>query len=106
MPLSKEAREDFMYVGELYRILWNLQGTDAFMAYENLFPSEDFEPKAHYEILNDRKNRKLMVALYQGDRTSIEELAHETRLSTDDISARIEFFRANGMRQIRIRNAA
>ncbi len=104
--VRQKLEEEGKYIGGWYRILFNLQGTDEFKAYGDLFPSKDFDPKAHYEILNDRRNRELMVVLYQGDNPSIELLAQRTGLSTDDISTRIEFFRANGMRQIRIRNAA
>lgn len=106
MALSKEAKEDLEYVSKFYQLVYNLQGTDDFEAYFRLFPNTQINPQADYEILNDRKNRKLMVALYQSDNPSIEALAQRTGLKGDDISARIEFFRANGMRQIRIRNAA
>ncbi len=106
MALSREAREDLEYVGKYYRLVYNLQGTVEFEAYFKLFPDTQINPKADYEILKDRKNRRLMVVLYQSDNLSIEALAQRTGLKVDDISARIELFRANGMRQIRIRNAA
>ncbi len=106
MALSREAKEDLEYVGKFYQLVYNLQGTDEFEAYFRLFPNTQINPKADYKILKDRKNRKLMVVLYQGDSISIEDLARATGLKVDDISARIELFRANGMRQVRIRNAA
>ncbi len=106
MVLIRKKEKNAGYGGRWYKTLFSLQGTEVFEAYEDLFPSPDFEPKAHYGILNDERNRELMVALYQNDSPTIEALAQITGLKVDDISARIELFRANGMRQIRIRNAA
>ncbi len=105
------------YGERLYREIVRLDGTDYLIAYDELFPGEiiadpDKNPEGyrllegHYRILSDRLNRELMLALHRSRDPTIEELAQRTGLKVDDISARIELFRANGMRQVRIRNAA
>ncbi len=105
------------YGEKLYREIVSLNGTDYLLAYDELFPGDiiadpDKNPDGYkllegrYRILSDRKSRELMVALYQGTNPSIEQLAEATGLKPDDITARIELFRANGMKNIRIRNAA
>lgn len=93
------------YVGKWYKVLYNLQGTEVLEAYENLFPGQDFDPKAHYEILNDEANRGLLVVLYKKRNLTIEELAETMGLKIDDIRARIEFFRVNGIKQVGIRES-
>lgn len=106
MPINKEALEQLRRVDKLYQLIYDLQGTEDFHAYESLFQITSPDPQSHYGMLNDGKNRQLMVALYQGTNPSIEQLAEATGLKPNDITARIELFKANGMKSIRIRNAA
>lgn len=105
------------YGEKLYREIASLNGTDYLLAYDALFPGDiiadpDTNPNGYkllegrYRILSDRKNRELMVALCRRRNPTRDELAEATGLKVGDISERLEFFRANGMRQIRIRNAA
>lgn len=106
MPINKEAERQLEYLGKLYHLIWDLQRTDEFEAYFGLFSGTRINPEANYEILNDRKNRQLMVALYKRTNPSIEQLAEATGLEHEDITARIEIFKANGMKDIRIKNVA
>ncbi len=106
MPINQKAAKQLGYVGKIYELLWKLQGTDEFEAYMELFSGKRDDPKTDYNILNNRQNRRVMVALYQGRNPTIEGLAEAAGLSTDDITARIKLFRANGMRDIKIRKAA
>ncbi len=104
MTWKKSKNAD--YLGDWYRVVFELQGKEIFVAYHDIFPRMPDDPKAHYEMLSDEKSKKLMIGLYRTANPNIEDLARTTGLKVDDISARIELFRANGMRQIRIRNAA
>ncbi len=106
MPINKEAKRQLKYIGKLYKLICGLQGTDEFGAYFGLFSGTRLNPETDYRMLNDGQNRQLMVALYNGTSPSIEQLAEATGLKSDDITTRIELFRANGMKNITIRNAA
>lgn len=94
------------YIGRWYKLMFNLQGRDIFGAYHNMFPQMPEDPKAHYEMLNDERNKNLIVALHNNTNPSIEDLAKATGLETKDISERLAFFRTNGMKQIKIRKVA
>lgn len=104
--INTRLRRKLEYGGKWYEVLFGLQGTSAFEAYENLFPSSEFDPESHYTILKDEKNRILMVALYKTRTPSIDDLTKATGLESNDISDRLAFFRTNGMKQVEIRKVA
>lgn len=104
MPWKKTKNAD--YIGEWYNLMTSLQGKEIFSAYHDMFPTMPEDPKAHYELLNDKANRKLMVVLYRSRNLSIEQLAQRTGLDSDDITKRLDFFKANGMKKVKIRETA
>lgn len=104
--IDTRLRRKFEYTGKWYELLFGLQGTEAFEAYEDLFPNPEFDPESHYAILKDEINRILMVALYKTRTPSIEDLTKATGLEQNDISGRLDFFRTNGMKQVEIRKVA
>lgn len=106
MPLTREAKKYAEYIDKVYRLIWGLQGTDDLEAYSELFPGTHTDAKIDYELLSNKTNRRVMVAIYKNRNLSIEQLAEITGLEVDDIGRRIGFFRANGMKQVRIRKVA
>lgn len=98
MAVSKSLVKNYSwYVGKVSELMWDLQGTDDFEAYEELFPIERPDARAHYEILNDGTNRRIMVAVYRNKGLSLDDLTTQLSLSAGEVRKRIGFFVANGM---------
>ncbi len=99
MGLVRIKEKNADYIDRLYRELWRLQGTEVFEAYSDLFSILSPNPRAHYEIVSDQTNRRLMVAIHKNGRLGLESLASEVDLDVKAVKKRIDFFRANGMKR-------